>query len=185
MDFIDYYPFLDRVLTYLDAMIITEKEYQILKNISNEIRKETEENFNNSINHNKIIIYHIEKSIRESKLNNNSILAKEIIIANILLPNDIDIIDLLNKSGYTYDSLKNIIRFRTLIKNIVLSDKEFNNEERKKYKEYKEEVKNIIYIFKENYNITDQTIILNRICELLIRKPNSFENKLERKSKKR
>ena len=185
MDFIDYYPFLDRVLTYLDAMIITEKEYQILKNISNEIRKETEENFNNTINQNKIIIHHIEKSIRESKLNNNYILAKEIIISNILIPNDIDIIDLLNRSGYTYDSLKNIIRFRTLIKNIVLSDKEFNNEERKKYKEYKEEVKNIINIFKENYNITDQTIILNRICELLIRKPNSFENKLERKSKKR
>ena len=137
MDFIDYYPFLDRVLTYLNAMIITEKEYQIFKNISNEIRKETEENFNNSINHNKIIIHHIEKSIRESKLNNNSILAKEIIIANILLPNDIDIIDLLNRSGYTYEFLKNIIKFRTLIKNIVSSDTEFNKDNKKNMKNIK------------------------------------------------
>ena len=31
MDFMDYYPFLDRVLTYLDAIIITEKEYQKCK----------------------------------------------------------------------------------------------------------------------------------------------------------
>lgn len=185
MDFIDYYPFIDRVLTYLDAMIITEKEYQILKNTSYSIKKETDETFNDSINQYNIIIHHIEKSIRQSKLINNSILAKEIIIANILLPNDIDIIDLLNKSGYTYEFLKNIIKFRSLIKNIVSSDTEFNKENKKRYEEYKEEIKNIINIFKENYNITDQTIILNRICELIVRKPNSFENKLDRNTKKR
>lgn len=185
MNFIDYYPFIDRVLTYLDARIITEKEYQILKKISNTIKKETEETFNYSINQYNAIIYYVEKSIRESKTINKSILSKEIIISNILLPNDIEIIDLLNKSGYTYDSLKNIIKFRSIIKNIISSNNEFNKENKQKYKEYKEEVKNIITIFKEKYNITDQTIILNRICELLVRMPNSFENKLEINTKKR
>lgn len=185
MNFIDYYPFIDRVLTYLDAMIITEKEYQILKKISNTIKKETEEIFDYSINQYNAIIYYIEKTIRESKTINHSTLSKEIIISNILLPNDIEIIDLLNKSGYTYDSLKNIIKFRSIIKNTIASNIEFNNENKQKYKEYKKEVKNIITIFKEKYNITDQTIILNRICELLIRMPNSFENKLEINTKKR
>ena len=42
------------------------------------------------------------------------------------------------------------------------------------YQTQSKEVKNIITIFKEKYNITDQTIILNRICELLVRKPSSF-----------
>ena len=185
MDFVDYYPFVDRILTYLDAMIITEKEYQTLKNISNKIKKETEELFNDNINQYNIIIHHIEKSIRESKLISNSTLSKEIIIANILLPNDIEIIDFLNKSGYTYESLKNIIKFRTLIKNILSSDIEFNKENKIQYEAYKKEVKNIITIFKEKYNISDSKIILNRICELLVRKPNSFEKEKEVNIKRR
>lgn len=185
MQFIDYYPFKDRVLTYLEAMIITEREYQTIKDISKKIRKTTEEIFNDNINLYNIIIYNIEKRIRQSKLLNNSTLSKEIIIANILLPNDIEIIDFLNNKGYTYESLKKIIKFRTLIKNILSSNIEFNEEYKRQYEEYKKEVKSIKNIFKEKYNITDQTIILNRICELLVRKPNSFETEKERNIKKR
>ena len=185
MDFVDYYPFANRILTYLDAMTITEKEYQILKSISNKIKNETENMFYEDINQYNIIIHYIEKRIRKSKLINNSILSKEIIISNILLPNDIEIIDFLNKSGYTYEHLKNIIKFRTLIKNILLNDLEFNEEQKKQYEEYKKEIKNIITIFKEKYNISDSKIILNRICELLVRKTNCFEKAKELNIKRR
>lgn len=177
MDIIDYYPNLERAITPIECITITNKEFRQLKKISRLIRENIETNINDQITPYTFIKYYIEKSIRDSKLEIFSKAKKEIIIANILLPDDIEIAEILNNNGFTKESLKELIRFRALIKNLVLNNSKIDINLENKFNDYKETINTIVLLFNEKFQIKDQTTILNRICELLVSNPNYFENK--------
>lgn len=184
MRIVDYYPNVERVITTIESMMITDKEYQKIKKISKSIKEIVEKEINDEINPYRFVIHHIEKSVRQSDLYTLSPAGKEIIIANILLPDDIKIAELLNKNGFTIENLKSIIRFRSLLKNVILNNAPINKELEDHFIEYKENVKKILELFNEEFNTNDQTIILNRICELLTTHPNYFEKKITESIKK-
>ena len=183
MNFIDHYPNMERAITYVEALTISKNEDLELKKISKIIKKHLEEKLQVEINFSNFTIYYLEEIIKKTKYNNLSNIKKEIIIANILLPNDIEIADLLNKNGYTIEDLKSLIRFRTILKNIILNNISLNQTEKEEYTKYKEEITNLTNLFKNTLNIDKPTIFLNKICEMLVVCPNLFENKTNFKTR--
>lgn len=177
MKFIDYHPNIERAITYVEALTILKNEDIELKKISKVIKEHIENKLQIEINSNNITIYYLESIIRKARYNDLSNIKKEIIISNILLPNDEEIAVLLNQNGYTLEDLKSILRFRTILKNNILNDTQLDQNNKEKYEEYKKEITKIIKIFKSNLNIDNQTIILNRICEMLVTCPELFERK--------
>ena len=183
MKIIDYYPNLERAITYFETLTLSKSEDIVIKKLSKFIKEYIEEKLQVEINFNNINIYYLEDILSKTQYNNLSNLKKEIIIANILLPNDIEIAELLNQNGYTFEDLKSIIRFRTLLKNKILNDKPLNQEEIEKFIKYKEDITNLLSLFKNKFNIDKTTIILNRICEMLVTHPNIFESKTNFKTR--
>lgn len=186
MTIIDTYPNVERAITYNEASSIFKKEYEILKSISyyikEKIRKENECNINDY----GVIKYYLEQAIRNAECphikENNK---KEIIIGNVLLSDDLKIAELLTKNGITIEHLKVIIRFRALLKKVILNSVPIDEELERQFKLYKIGVAKIIKIFKLELNFDDQTVILNRITELLITSPNYFESKNSEHTKKK
>lgn len=186
MSTIDLYPTnAERILTTVESMMITKKEYMQLKEISKTIRKYAEEKFQSEINSCGIVRYYIEYTIRNSQYRNLPSTQKEIIIANVILPDDTKVADVLNKNNFTIEHLKAMLRFRSLLKNILLNDSRIDTETARQFAIYKQFVNKIIAIFKLEFGIDNQTLILNRICEMIETCPLYFDTKIDIKSRKR
>lgn len=186
MTIIDTYPNVERTITSIEASLISKREYERLKAISryvySYINIEIEQGFKNYDS----IKFLLEQFIRNSEYKNSiSKIEKEIIIGNILLSNDLEIAELLNKHGFTIEHLKVIIRFRSLLKNVILNSVPIDEELERQFKIYKKYISKIIEIFKSEYALDDQTVILNRITEILVTNHNYFESKYSEHTKKR
>ena len=186
MTLIDNYPNAERTLTTIETSLITKKEYQKLKNISAAIKKTVESNLDSDINSYGIVKYYVEQTIRSS---NTPLVSKpsekEIIISNIILPDDIEVAELLTQNKYTLEHLKAMIRFRSSLKNLILNDVQIDKETEQKLQVYKKFVTSLIALFKQRFGIDDQTVILNKICEMLVYYPHYFESKLTDHVRKR
>ena len=170
------------VVSYNEGKMFTDKEYNILKSIARNEReriKSDYEMFEDSQLTQKVIEY----IIRNTKYDDLSLLKKEIVLANALLPDDIMIIDLLSKEGFTIEHIKTIIRFRDLLKNLLINKKELTNELREQLKIYKPVVDKVIDIFNTNFYTNNSTVILNKLCELLVTKPHMFNEMTISKAK--
>lgn len=177
MTIIDNYPNAERTVTTIEASMITPREYYRLKEISKAIRTHIENELQSNANTDGFTRNYIELAIRSSEHKNLSNTEIEIIIANAILPDDIIIAEMLSKHHFTIEHLKTIIRFRSLLKNIVLNGNAFNTELKRQFEIYKKFVTKIIEIFKSELGIDDQTIILNRISEMLVTCPSFFEER--------
>jgi len=166
-----------KILSYYEALTIPEKEYTYLKKLA--ISEKINLTLNNKINLNYNLIFNkISTSIKTKDL---PIIKKEIIIANIMIPDDETITKILTDNNFTLDHLKLIIRFRSILKNYILNNKKLDAELKENIHIYKNIISIILNIFKKELNINNSTIILNRITELIIIKPYLFEEKQDNK----
>ena len=186
MTIIDTFPIAERTITSIEASLISNVEYEELKNISKRIINYINKTYTNGFKSYNFIKLYLESIIINSERTYTiPRVYKEIIIGNIMLPNDIEIVELLTKNGYTIEHLKTIIRFRSLLKNIILNSVPFDQELERQFEIYKKHVDKIIELFKSALNIQEQTIILNRITEIVQTNPNYFESKNFEHTKKR
>lgn len=185
MTIIDNYPNAERTVASIEASMITPREYYRLKEISKAIRNHIENQLQTNTSTDGFTRYYIELAIRSSQHKNLSNTEIEIVIANAILPDDISIAELLSKHHFTIDHLKTIIRFRSLLKNIILNGKAFDDELKRQFEIYKKFVAKIIEIFKSEFGIDDQTVILNRICEMLVTCPAFFEERTSTNPRKK
>jgi len=177
----------ERILTYADACTITEIERRELRKIAKLERKMLLLEYNqltgfNTSTNKHVANYYITKRLLtkrmySTKYDDKSILRKEIIYANAILPNDEEIAELLTSNKYTYKHLLEVMRVRKYFldiikyKNINISIEELN-EQTKIYKNY---VIGIIDLFNRKFGVNNPTIILNRICELLATRESIFK----------
>jgi len=177
----------ERILTYADACTITEIERRELRKIAKLERKMLLLEYNqltgfNTSTNKHVANYYITKRLLtkrmySTKYDDKSILRKEIIYANAILPNDEEIAELLTSNKYTYKHLLEVMRVRKYFldiikyKNINISIEELN----KKTKIYKNYVIGIIDLFNRKFGVNNPTIILNRICELLATRESIFK----------
>ena len=186
MAMLDLYPSAERAINIIDIKLITEREYQILKKISTQIRKKIEDEFDDNAVSYGMIKYFIENRIRNSNITDiETATKKEIVISNILLPDDIEIAEILNKNGFNLELLKELLKIRQKLINIIIYNLQLDEELKDQYETYKNNIKKLINLFEEKYNINDQTIILNKIAEILVLYPNYLENKITSTIKKR
>ena len=172
---LDNYQKPEKILSYNEARIITKKEYQILKNIAKKEKKRIEQEIcmgekDSAIN--KLII---ENNINMRNYDDLSILKKEVMLANAILPDDSQVIDTLTENGFTLEHIKSIIKFRGILKNQVMYKTAIQEDLKESIKIYKKVVTILLNAFKEKFNVSNSTIILNRICELLVTSPELFE----------
>lgn len=162
----------ERILSYNEAKKITQKEYSLLKQPLKEIKPE---NYPELDYH-----YYRDKAIESRKkeliYSDQTGLKKEVLIANTILPDDIKIIDKLTANGFTYEHLYAIIRFRSILKNILMNNTKITNDLKEHIRIYKNVTTKLIKVFEQNFFFNDSTIILNRICEMLITCPHLFES---------
>ena len=166
-----------RILSYPEALMHSKKEYTYLKQYSQIEKEKIEKEIDLQIGSKFFNKNIIESKINFSKYPNMSKLNKEVMLANIILPDDIKIIDILTENGFTLEHLKTIIRFRSILKNLLLNNSIITNELKEQIAIYKRVTTKLINIFNEQFNFNDSTIILNRITEMLITCPNLFETK--------
>ena len=121
VSFVDYYPNAERIVTVLDSMMITPREYKKLKEISVELRKYFQQTLGIETISCGFIRHYVEHVIIDSKNNGLKPLEKEIIIANIMLPDDMEVINLLNDNGFDIYTLKLLMRIRSQLKYIILN----------------------------------------------------------------
>ena len=178
---LDNYQNPERILSYTEALIITKKEYQILKNIAKQEKKRVELEIcmgeKESLMNNLII----ENNIKMSNYNDLSPLKKEVMLANAILPDDHKLIDILTENGFTLEHVKSIIKFRGILKNILINDSIIQDDLKENIEIYKRVTGILIKAFKEELNVNNSTIILNRICELLVTSPELFETLNDKK----
>lgn len=182
---IDNYKEPEKILSYNEARIITKKEYAILKNIAKKEKQRIEQEIcmgpaNSTIN--QLII---ENNINMKDYSELSTLKKEVMLANAILPDDTKVIDTLTENGFTLEHIKNIIKFRGILKNQVMYSITIDEELKDQIIIYKKVVTILINIFKDKFNVSNSTIILNRICELLVTSPELFETLAHPKRLKR
>ena len=164
-----------RIITNIEAKSITEKEYQRLEKISTHISKYIKQELKMTVTDIDAANYILSLLIKSKYYNSLSSIEKEIIIGKILLPDDIEIVDILNQNHYTIDNIKPLIRFRTTLKQILQYKSPLTESLKKEITTYLKLISPITEIFKQKYNIDDETTILNRICEIFVRYPNYFE----------
>lgn len=162
----------EKILTPIEAKLITPIEYNILKEKAKEERNKILKNITKTNGNDPFMENHIIQFIMSLKINSKEyeelpVLRKEIILANAILSEDTDIIDLLIESGFTYEHLDAIVRYRKLLKDRIIYNITETKEELEKNKIYIKWVSKIIELFKSRFNIDNPTIILNRICEML------------------
>ena len=162
-----------KIVSYNEGKMFTDKEYNILKNIAKN-EKDRIKNDYGLVEDSQLTQRIVEYVIISTKYDDLSLLKKEILLANALLPDDIKIIDLLSKEGFTIEHIKTIIRFRDILKNLLIHKKELTNELKEQLKIYKAVVDKIIDVFNTNFYTNNSTIILNKLCELLVTKPHMF-----------
>ena len=171
-----------KILTYNEANMYTQKEYELLKQKANQEIKRIKKDYNLKEN-SKISQKFIEYIIKNTHYQDMSILKKEILLANSLLPNDIKIIDQLTKEGFTIEHIKTIIRFRDILKNSIIHKQILTPELKEHLEIYKSVTSKLINIFNDNFYVNNSTIILNKLCELLATKPQLF-NEISKDNKK-
>lgn len=178
----------ERILTYIDALTITAKECNELKRYGHRERKEIIKEYKELRNSNKLPRetnprdYITEKLLTQrnfsTKYNNKSTLRREIIYANAILPNDVTIAELLNNNHFSFEHLKKIIEVRKKILFLIKSkNTTITDDLIKDIAIYKKIVTKLINLFESKFGINDSTIILNRICEMLVTCPTFFESK--------
>ena len=174
---IDNYLEPERIISYNEGRIITKKEYEILKKRAKKEKERIENEvclgeYGSYINQ-KII----EHNIIKTEYSDLSIIQKEVMLSNAILPDDTKIIDVLTQNGFTIEHIKTIIHFRGILKNLVMYKSNITNELKEQINTYKKVVTILINIFKENFQTNNSTIILNRICQLLVTSPELFETR--------
>lgn len=165
----------ERIVSYNEALMITNKEYNLFKQLGQIERNKIESKYNFNIETNDLIKNIIYTLINEPQYKNLSTIKKEIILANSMLPEENYIINVLNEYGFTKNHLKAIIRFRSILKNYLMNKKDINNELKEKIDIYIKIVNKLIYIFNTHFDINNPTIILNKISEMLITSENLFK----------
>ena len=171
---LDNYQNPERILSYIEALIITKKENEILKNIAKKEKKRIEQEICMSEDPETNMLI-IEKQINMRNYDDLSPLKKEVMLANALLPDDTKVIDTLTENGFTIEHIKTIIKFRGILKNQAMYKTAIEKDLKENINIYKKVVSILLNTFKEKFNINNSTIILNRICELLVTKPELFE----------
>lgn len=174
MNIVKSEPNIDKALTKNDVLLITKKEYEQLKKISKQLTKYLEKEYLITPNESGFTNHFIETLVRNTKNNLLTESHKEIIIANILFPEDEKIADLINDNNFTYEHINFIIDFRALLKKHSIHNMVLDNESKLKFETYKQLIDQIISIFEKNFRVTNQTIILNKLCEILVNKPHYF-----------
>lgn len=174
MTLIDDYTKPSNILSYYEGLTISKKEYQYLKKLGQNKRIEMLKEKPN------IDIYSLYKNIKTIRINssiypNTSSLNKEIILANAIFPNDIELIELLSSYEITLSHLKMIIRFRSILKNLLIYKKPLTKDLEENIIIYKKAIAYLINIFNKHYHFNDATIILNRLTELIITNSSTFE----------
>ena len=164
----------NRIISYNEAKMFTNKEYNLLKQQASNERKRIKKSYN-LIEESNISQKIIEYIIKSSHIPELSILKKEILLANTLLPDDIKIVDILTKEGFTIEHIKTIIRFRDILKNLIIHKQQLNKELKEQLEIYKPITNKLIDIFNTNFYINDSTIILNKLSELIANKPQLFD----------
>lgn len=175
MPMIDDYTNPLTILSLTDALMISKKEYQFLKQIA-KIERETIIKNNNQIDNFNLIQKLTETLTNSSIYPNLSISKKQIILSNAILPDDTNIINTLSEYGFTIYHLKTIIRFRSIIKNLLINECNLTQELKDNITIYKKVTNKLIDIFNKEFNCNNSTIILNRISEMLITQPDLFKN---------
>lgn len=175
MKMIDNYINPERILTYYEALTISKKEYIFLKQLAQIERENIQKENNNKLNNKEIAIKLMALRFNTPIYPNLSSLKKEIILANAILPDDYKIINTLNEYGFNIYHLKTIIRFRGIIKNLIINNSLLTKELKENIKIYKRVTTKLIDIFNKEFNCNNSTIILNRISEILITYPDLLE----------
>ena len=165
----------EKILSYSEALIITKKEYEILKNIAKKEKKRIENEKCMGEKDSKINMLIIENNISMRNYDDLSLLKKEIMLANAILPDDVKVIDTLTENGFTLEHIKSIIKFRGILKNQLIYKNGISEDLKENINIYKNVVTILLNAFKEKFNVSNSTIILNRICELLVTSPELFE----------
>lgn len=180
---IDNYLEPTRIISYNEGRILTKKEYTLLKRKAKIEREKIINNhkLNEDSPTTKKIIEYI---INNTEYKDISPIKKEIILANAVLPDDIKIIEILTVNGFTLEHIKTIIRFRGILKNLVLTQSKLTEELKEQINIYKKVITKLIEVFSINFYTNNSTIILNRLCELLITNPQLFESMSKSKSRK-
>ena len=172
-----------RTITFVEALNITKKEYSILQEIATIERETLEQEYNQKIEENFLIRKLLELKLKKQSYKNLSSIKKEIILAYAILPNDDKIIELLINNNFSLEELKQIIRIRAILKNLISNNiKIETNIDSETILLYKSYIKKLTNIFQLNFGINDPTIILNRITELLTNKKELF-NSIKRKKR--
>jgi len=165
----------EKILSYLEAAIITKKEYEILKSMAKKEKKRIEQEKCMGEKESEINMFIIERNISMRNYDDLSILKKEVMLANAILPDDTQVIDTLTENGFTLEHIKIIIRFRGILKNQLLNKTGIQEDLKESIKIYKKVVAKLLNAFREKFNVTNSNIILNRVCELLVTSPELFE----------
>ena len=173
---LDNYQKPEKVLSYTEALVITKKEYEILKNIAKKEKKRIENEKCMGEKDSEINMLIIENNITMRNYDNLSPLKKEIMLANAILPEDSKVIDTLTENGFTLEHIKSIIKFRGILKNQLVYKNGIPEDLKESIEIYKKVVTILLNTFKEKFNVNNSTIILNRICELLVTSEEIFEN---------
>lgn len=173
----------NRILTPIEANMLSQKDYTNLKQLI-QIKKESlEKKHNITLDDNFLTAEMFLFEMNYNPHSNLTILKQEILLANTILPDDKQIASILSQNGFTINHLKSIIRYRSLIKRLLINNKEMDEEFLEQFQIYKQIVSKLLSIFYFHFKFNDSTIILNRICEMLITCPELFENKSKRKIK--
>ena len=181
---LDNYQNPERILSYNEALIITKKEYEILKNIAKKEKKRIEKEICMGEDNSSINMLIIERQINMHNYDDLSPLKKEVMLSNALLPDDTKVIDTLTENGFTIEHIKTIIKFRGILKNQAMYKTAIEEDLKENINTYKKVVSILLNAFREKFNINNSTIILNRICELLVTKPELFETLNNKKRRK-
>ena len=121
MTIVDSYPNAERTITLIEASLISNREYERLKGISKYIKEIIERETQLDTYSYSFVKQVLDQAIKNSQcafISNDT--HKEIIIGNIILPDDIQIAEILTKNKFTLEHLKERMRFRSLLKNIIL-----------------------------------------------------------------
>jgi len=165
----------NRILTYNESKMYTNKEYNIIKKQAKLERDKILQQYRlNEDEYPTIKI--IEHIINNHEYQDLSPLKKEIMLSNIILPDDTKIINILTENGFTIEHIKIIIKFRGILKNLLLNKSNLSKELLEEIKIYKNVVSKLIEIFYINFHINNSTIILNRLSELLVTKPHLLDS---------
>lgn len=130
-------------------------------------------------------LYLKETAIKKNHLPSNLTLSniqKEVIQTNMIY-DDEKFISILNENQFTIKHLKSIIRFRDILKNLIIDNSIITPDLKEKITIYKTVVSKLLDIVNKEFNINDSTIILNKICILLVQYPELFLNNNKKRIK--